>query len=278
MAVERITEPPVICGLAWVLQPDRLTWRADVTPEFTVAWSWTDSQLGMRAVGVWRALNDDLIDRCFYYVIWQARRVEGPVDMAEIRARIAEAPARLAEQAAIDADLRALERGEAAAVQASLRDTLAAWPWAVAPKVATDAAGLLDRDPAGLGLSGMRRAIDLAGKVRAAVRKAAADVAREGAALVEADAAACADPDMRAAVHDGCRGLSVADEDRATRRNGVGWSPATSRPGHWLAGLDGLDARQAAIGLRLLRRHARQLPDDLLVRLGLAGSPAGVSA
>ena len=54
-------------------------------------------------------------------------------------------------------------------------------------------------------------------------------------------------PEARTIVLQGCRYLSGLDGDRAVEENGIGWSKTTSWTGHWLAGHEALDEREAAV-------------------------------
>lgn len=72
-----------------------------------------------------------------------------------------------------------------------------------------------------------------------------------------------ADPTVRAAVLVACKVLSDRDSDRASLRNGRGWSQSTSWTGHVLARRAALSQAEAAHGLALLWGHRGQIPGDL---------------
>jgi hypothetical protein len=83
----------------------------------------------------------------------------------------------------------------------------------------------------------------------------------------EADIERARDPDVRAATHAACRHITGLDADLATERNQEGWSGSTSAYGHRLSALPELDADHAACAIKLLRKHPRQIPADLYVRI-----------
>lgn len=85
-----------------------------------------------------------------------------------------------------------------------------------------------------------------------------------------------ADPAVRAAVLVACKVLSDRDSDRASIRNGRGWSQATSWTGHVLSGRDSLTQAEAAHGLALLWGHRSQIPADLRVSV-FEGQPKPAS-
>lgn len=72
-----------------------------------------------------------------------------------------------------------------------------------------------------------------------------------------------ADPAVRAAVLVACRVLSDRDSDRASLRNGRGWSQATSWTGHVVSGRAALSQAEAAHGMALLWGHRGQVPANL---------------
>jgi|UPI00082BB160 hypothetical protein len=105
------------------------------------------------------------------------------------------------------------------------------------------------------------------------VKKAAATLARAAdrtsrPAKPQAMARA-ADPQIRDAVHEACRWLSVIDADRAQHQNSEGWGRSTTISGHYLAEQSSLTVEQAAYGLSILHTHRGQLPPELRRRLGL---------
>ncbi|MBE7198945.1 MAG: hypothetical protein INR70_14250 [Parafilimonas terrae] len=71
------------------------------------------------------------------------------------------------------------------------------------------------------------------------------------------------DEGVRGAAHDACRYLSERDEDRASVRNGIGWSQATSWVGHVLSEREVLSRGEAAHALGVLWGHRAQLPASL---------------
>lgn len=63
-------------------------------------------------------------------------------------------------------------------------------------------------------------------------------------------------------VHDALRFLAAMDADGARARNNAGFARIDSRIGRELARLSGLEPRQAALGLRIVKKYAQtQLPD-----------------
>lgn len=71
------------------------------------------------------------------------------------------------------------------------------------------------------------------------------------------------DEGVRGAAHDACLYLSARDEDRASIRNSIGWSQATSWVGHVLSERTGLTRGEAAHALGVLWIHRSQLPASL---------------
>ena len=164
------------------------------------------------------------------------------------------------------AERRAFDAGRDGEIRDALATALTSSWWAMPAKDAGIARDLLrlwtpDR-------STMLAALAIIERSRAVVKATAVKLRAEGSALADADL--CADPNVQVHVHSACRYLSAYDGDHATEANGEGWSRSTSRPGHWLSDQEVLDARCAAIGLRLVRKHRRQLPQDLRAALGLA--------
>lgn len=75
-------------------------------------------------------------------------------------------------------------------------------------------------------------------------------------------------PEMVAAVHEGLRILASMDADHATEDNRIGFNKVDTFIGCELAACDALTPRQAALGLRIVRKYHRQLHAELLDRLG----------
>lgn len=71
-------------------------------------------------------------------------------------------------------------------------------------------------------------------------------------------------PVQVSAIHASLRILAGMDMDRAAELNGVGYNKLDTDLGHSLAGATRLTQRQAVLGLRLVRRYRRQLPEGLL--------------
>jgi len=71
-------------------------------------------------------------------------------------------------------------------------------------------------------------------------------------------------PEQVAAVHSCLRILAGLDADRASDLNGIGFNRMDTMIGHSLAERGALTAKQAALGLRIVRKYHRQLPGELL--------------
>jgi SWI/SNF-related matrix-associated actin-dependent regulator 1 of chromatin subfamily A len=69
---------------------------------------------------------------------------------------------------------------------------------------------------------------------------------------------------QRNAIHRALRMLADMDEDFAADLNGVGFSKIDVMVGHSLAACDRLTPRQSALGLKLVKKYRRQIPDDML--------------
>jgi SWI/SNF-related matrix-associated actin-dependent regulator 1 of chromatin subfamily A len=69
--------------------------------------------------------------------------------------------------------------------------------------------------------------------------------------------------EQRVAVHIALRQLTFMDMDHANEWNGQGFNKIDSRIGHELAERDQLTPKQAALGMKLVRKYAGQLPDEL---------------
>lgn len=71
---------------------------------------------------------------------------------------------------------------------------------------------------------------------------------------------------QKAAILEGLRRLAGMDVDRALVVNSMGFNKVDGDIGHSLASQDRLSDRQAVIGLKLVNRYRRQLPEDLVGR------------
>ena len=98
-----------------------------------------------------------------------------------------------------------------------------------------------------------RRAAEAGARRRGAVDRAADRLADEDIALAETQVAA---------VHAGLQLLADMDGDHARLRNAAGFSQADTSAGHYLAGLEVLEGRDAVLGQELVRRYRRQLPAE----------------
>ncbi len=74
---------------------------------------------------------------------------------------------------------------------------------------------------------------------------------------------------MQAAI-DGLRHIAAMDGDKATFRNGVGFSRYTWKTGNWLAGLDTLTERQLKTAINICKFHSRQFPKEIGERFSRA--------
>lgn len=66
-----------------------------------------------------------------------------------------------------------------------------------------------------------------------------------------------------ALIHSGIRLLAGMDTDRASEINNIGFNKIDGRIGHSLADQAELTPRQAALGLKVIRKYHRQLPEDI---------------
>lgn len=144
-----------------------------------------------------------------------------------------------------------------APIRADLDALLAERPWAFGKKLpeAEEMAATGDWTAYGAACVGV-----LVDNARRAIRRAEERLAKPAPADWHERAA---DPAVRAAVLVACRVLSDRDSDRASIRNGRGWSQATSWTGHVVAGRVALSQAEAAHGLALLWGHRGQIPADL---------------
>jgi hypothetical protein len=83
--------------------------------------------------------------------------------------------------------------------------------------------------------------------------------------------AAAITPAQVAAVHEALRRLAEAC-DGAAARDGTGFNKVDTRIGKSLAALDSLTAVQAALGRKIARKYARQLPEMLIAAMTGGGS------
>ncbi len=71
-------------------------------------------------------------------------------------------------------------------------------------------------------------------------------------------------PEEIETIHAGLRILAGMDQDMASDLNGVGFSKIDTRIGHDLALRTFLTPKQAALGLKLIKKYRRQLPQEIL--------------
>lgn len=69
--------------------------------------------------------------------------------------------------------------------------------------------------------------------------------------------------DQRTAVHTALRILANLDPDHAAGLNDVGFNKIDSRIGHELAQREMLTPKQAALGMKIIKKYHRQLPDEI---------------
>ena len=270
-----ITYPdaPAVFDLVWADQgviptrrgPRRLH-RADATPAFVAAWPHVSRAL--RDIG-FAADQDYDHDRRQYVPVRVQHWGDGTVLPVGALTEIEQAVAEYADRARIAQEERDRVIAEGTALfLARLRETQAAIGWAWSAAAALQVRDLLAKDSlvewqwqAGDAL--IKRAQDAVAKARTKIAAEVADVAEQDLVAVE-------DPAVREAVLAAVRAITLQDDDLATEANGVGWSPATSKPGHVLAREEVLDPGRAVVGMRLLRKHPRQVPNHLRSILGIA--------
>lgn len=143
-----------------------------------------------------------------------------------------------------------------APIRADLDALLAERPWAFRKKLpeAEELAAIAIGDWTAYGAACAGALVDDA---RRAILRAEERLARPAPAAWWERAA---DPAVRAAVLVACKVLSDRDSDRASIRNGRGWSQATSWTGHVVAGRAALSQAEAAHGMAILWGHRSQLP------------------
>lgn len=237
--------------------------RAPATPAFVEAWGAVGTHLRSHGFSVERDLTPTGEPTTVLH--WGDGSV---VDMAAL-AEAARIGAEISEALRIFTERRNAHVAERTAeVHARLRETQAAIGWAWSPAAMLKVRDLLAKDF--LVEWQWADAEQLIGRARTAVTAAKAKVSAAAAEAEEADLVAVEDPEVRAAVLVAVKSITAQDDDLATEANGVGWSPATTRPGHVLAAEEVLDAPRAVVGLRLLRRHPAQVPAHLRPILGIA--------
>jgi hypothetical protein len=186
-----------------------------------------------------------------------------PVYAAKIAARVAERQAKAEEAAAAERARKEHERLRPDRAQAALRELMENRPWLLQPDHQLLAAQLIATTPAPAYWHTERL-----------VKQAAATLKRCEGRLAEpapeAGVENLVDEPFREAVLYGCRVVSGFDQDRARVANGEGWSKSATVTGHYLAARESLSAVEALHGFELLRRHRRQLSDELRGALALA--------
>lgn len=87
--------------------------------------------------------------------------------------------------------------------------------------------------------------------------------------------AARVNDEIRNAVHEGLRIVASLDWDQARLENEVGFSRVDVGLGHSLAETERLTDRQAALGAFLVRRYRKQLPAELVAKVGRVFDASG---
>ncbi|WP_279356766.1 hypothetical protein [Methylobacterium indicum] len=178
--------------------------------------------------------------------------------------RIAEAEARRAQEAELEAQLNvAARRADMEALQQSLR--VKGWAWF--KRKHDVAAALLAEKP---GPGGVPRAAaakiarEMTAEVDAAIEAVRARVANDPARdwLARAEG-----PDVRRAVHCAVQVLTDLDRDMATLDNAQGWGRSHTHAGHVLASLPQLSIIEATNALAAVWRHRKQLQPALRQRV-----------
>jgi hypothetical protein len=254
-AVTTVPEPlpefpaaPDVLGLRWTSSrmirtrrgPRRLS-KAELTMHFALVWRDAVGRSALERLGFGREEYEPRV------LHWGGEEAIDPAVVQEIVDQVDERQARL--------------RSEALEVRAVLEREFAAHAWAVPAAVLKRAEVLLSGER--LPTEDIDRAREVIDLFAEAVARAGRAVAKARDSLTADDLARCESPEVRAAVHEACQVMSLADDDRAAVNNGMGWSKATSHRGHWIAELPMLDAGMAAVGMMLVHRHRRQLRDDL---------------
>lgn len=70
-------------------------------------------------------------------------------------------------------------------------------------------------------------------------------------------------------IHDGLKIIASYDEDHASSLNAVGFNRMDTKIGHSLAAADNLTSLQAALGLKIIHKYRKQLPSQLIEKLGI---------
>lgn len=237
--------------------------RAPATPAFNEAWGPSGANLRGHGFSIERDMSPtSAIATVLHWGDGSAIDIHALAEAARIGAAYAEG-------LRVQMQLRNAYLAERTTeIHARLRATQAAIGWAWSPAAAIKVRDLLAKES--LVEWQWASAEQLIGRAETAVVAAKAKVAATAAEAEEADLVAVEDPDVRAAVLAAVQHITRFDADLATESNGVGWSPATSKPGHVLAQEQVLDAGYAWVGMRLLRKHPRQVPDHLRATLGIA--------
>lgn len=191
--------------------------------------------------------------------------LERPSSIEDIRADVEALVAAVAELRAKQARSREEREAEAAAKLAAeaapIRAELArlvgdaGWQFGRHVEEAEDLAGRKV-----WGRASLERATKLLANAAACRRRAEERLNRPAAPDLYARAE---DEGVRGAAHDACLYLSARDEDRASVRNGIGWSQATSWVGHVLSERTKLTRGEAAHALGVLWIHRAHLPASL---------------
>lgn len=269
--VETYEGPPEAFRLRWeparivgTRRGERRLAKANATPEFEAAWGVAYEELG-EAGYAW--------DGPHRVLFWERNGLDREslaelVDSIADRVTKADAEAirleqeRIEREAAAEAERRAREaafiEGAREEARLSLRDRH--WSWARAVDV-DEAYELLARED--LDRVGAIRLLTLVDNARRNVARSEKKIA----IAHEAEIGRAEDPEVQAAAHEAIKVITAFDEDRASIRNDIGWSKATTIDGHVLAGLDRLSVEQTSHALRLLRVHRRQIPDRLVLRI-----------
>lgn len=187
---------------------------------------------------------------CFWELpepVWTPA-VEGRITQA-ILAAAEEREAAAQRQADREAEELARVAKTSAPIRRDLVELLAERPWAFG-KAHAEAEEMADLEEwTAYGAAWAGRLVDNALR---AIQRAEERLAREPAGHWYKHAA---DPDVRDTVLAAWRILSERDSDRASIRNGRGWSQSTSWTGHVLSGRESLTQAEAAHGMAILWGH-----------------------
>lgn len=272
--------PPILFGAPFaetVHRNDRKgvstpLWFADVTPLTELAQRHFGPELtraGFHLPGYVRVPGVDGL--ALRAVWWPDRCRLSPDELDDLAARVADLPRR-------EEEARTRRAADVAASNAAYaqrgRDGLprlarivetASWQLG---KLLAEAAGILENP---LTDSSACRVVEL---LKTADRTAESAEARLRRGAPRDWRALAEDEGVRDAALIGCRMLSALDDDRASKRNGIGWGADDTAVGHTLAGREALTVTEAAHALALLHHHRRQLPGPMLARL-FEPAPAG---